>query len=53
MRAEHKMTGDELDACTPWRHVYCYLQRPGVRKAVKRRSHRIDRRAIAREVAAL
>lgn len=34
----------EQDAFTGWRHLYCYLQRAGVRKAVKRRANRRDRR---------
>lgn len=44
MRSEHKMSADEHDAFTGWRHVLCYVQRAGVRKDAKRRSHRIDRR---------
>lgn len=44
MRSEHRMTWLEQDAFTGWRHVLCYVQRPGVRKAAKRRSHQLDRR---------
>jgi hypothetical protein len=44
MRSEHKTTGDEFDAFTGWRHVLAGMHRAGVRKAIKRRSHRIDRR---------
>ena len=36
--------GDEWDAVTEWRHFYCYLQRPGVRAAIKRRLRRRLRR---------
>jgi hypothetical protein len=43
VRSEHKTTGDEYDAFTDWRHYLCYLQRAGVRKAIKRDSHRKDR----------
>ena len=43
MRSEHKTTGGEWDAFTDWRKVLCYLQRAGVRKAIKRDSHRKDR----------
>lgn len=44
MRGEHRMSADEHDAFTGWRHVLCYVQRAGVRKRVKQRSHRRDRR---------
>lgn len=42
--------GGEEDAFTGWRHLYCYLQRPGVRKAIKRRANRRDRRRAKREI---
>ncbi|QBI96057.1 hypothetical protein SEA_MISSDAISY_77 [Mycobacterium phage MissDaisy] len=42
MRSEHRPTADERDAFTRWRHVLRW--RPGERKAIKRRSHRRDRR---------
>ncbi len=32
------MSSDEQDAFTGWRKVLCYIQRAGVRKAVKARS---------------
>lgn len=44
MRSEHKTTADEWDAFTGWRHLLAYLQRPGARKRIKARLHRIDRR---------
>ena len=44
MRSEHKTTAEELDAVTDWRRVLAHLQRPGVRKSIKQRSHRRDRR---------
>jgi hypothetical protein len=34
----------EEDAFTRWRHVLCYLQRPGVRSAIKRQARRRERR---------
>ena len=37
-------TGDEQDAYTGWRKFYCYLQRPGAVKAIKRATHRRERR---------
>lgn len=43
MRAEHRLTADEQDACTKWRHVLHW--RAGERKAIKVASHRRDRRA--------
>lgn len=44
MRAEHKMSYDEASAFTGWRRVVAWVQRPGVRKKVKRLSHKKDRR---------
>ena len=38
------VTADEQDAYTRWRHVLRYLSRPGAVKAVKRRTHRRERR---------
>lgn len=37
------VTGDEYDAYTGWRKYLCYLQRPGVVKAIKRRTHKRER----------
>jgi hypothetical protein len=37
--------GDEYNAYTSWRKVYCYLQRPGAVKKIKVRTHRRERRA--------
>lgn len=48
MRFEHPRTADEQDAFTRWRRVLCYLDRPGVRKKIKRTSHHIDRRRAKR-----
>lgn len=36
-------TGDEVDAYSKWRHIYIYLSRPGVVKAIKRRTHKRER----------
>lgn len=38
------ITGEEQDAYSPWRHVLCYLQRPGAVRAIKRRTHKRERR---------
>lgn len=35
---------DEEDAYTSWRRFYCYLRRAGVVKAIKRRTHKRERR---------
>lgn len=37
-------TYGEQDALTGWRHVYCYLQRAGVRSSIKRGARRRERR---------
>jgi len=50
MRSEHRTTGDEWDAFTRWRFVLAHLHRPGVRKKIKRASHRVDRRAAKRRI---
>lgn len=36
--------GIETDAYGPWRHYLCYMQRPGMRKWVKRMTHKRERR---------
>jgi hypothetical protein len=48
MRSEHTTTADEFDAFTRWRRVLTSMQRAGIRKAIKKRSHRVDRRASRR-----
>lgn len=50
MRAEYKMSYDEVSAFTGWRHVVARMQRAGVRKGIKRLSHRKDRQAARRGV---
>ncbi|WP_423488173.1 hypothetical protein [Mycobacteroides sp. PCS013] len=44
MRSEHKTTADEWDAFTGWRRVIVRMQRAGIRKKLKKKSHRTDRR---------
>lgn len=45
MRSEHRSDADERDAFSKWgRKYYCWLQRAGVRKSIKRKSHKKDRR---------
>lgn len=44
------VNGDEQDAYTAWRHLYIYLSRPGVVKAIKRRTHKRERREANREI---
>jgi hypothetical protein len=41
---------DEQDAYTRWRKLYCYLQRPGVVKKIKRRTHKRERREAKTEI---
>jgi hypothetical protein len=38
------VNGDEQDAYTRWRPILCYMQRPGVVKAIKRTTHKRERR---------
>ena len=40
----------EVDAFTGWRHVLCYLQRPGVKDSIKRGARRRERREAKREI---
>jgi len=44
------VNGDEQDAYSVWRHMLCYLQRPGVVKKIKRRTHKRERQEWKREV---
>ncbi len=44
------VTWDEQDAYSPWRRVLSYIQRPGVRKGIKRRTHRRERREAKTEI---
>lgn len=39
--------GDEQNAFTGWRKFYCYLQRAGVRKAIKRQANKRERSSVA------
>jgi hypothetical protein len=38
------VSGEEEDAYTRWRQVMGYLRRPGTVKAIKRRTHKRERR---------
>lgn len=42
--------GDEQDAYTRWRHYLIYMGRPGVVKAIKRRTHKRERREGKAEI---
>ena len=44
------VTTEEQDAYTAWRHLYCYLAKPGAVKQVKRRTHRRERREGRAEI---
>lgn len=41
---------EEADAYGRWRHVLLYLQRPGVVKKIKRRTHKRERQEGRREI---
>jgi hypothetical protein len=43
------VNGDEQDAYSQWRHLLCYLQRPGVVKKIKRATHKRERQEGKRE----
>ena len=43
--------GDEYDALTSWRHVLCYLGRPGVVKKIKRKYNKRFRKEGKKECA--
>lgn len=38
------VTSEEYDAYTGWRKLFGYMRRPGVVKAIKRRTHKRERR---------
>lgn len=57
MKGEHKSTGDEndmragfYDPKKGWTYWYCYISRAGVRKAIKKQSHRTDRQVGKRRI---
>jgi hypothetical protein len=41
---------DEEDAYTAWRKLYCYLQKAGKVKFIKRRTHRRERQEAKRQI---
>lgn len=41
---------DEDDAYTSWRQVYCYLNKAGAVKYIKRKTHRRERREAKRAI---
>jgi hypothetical protein len=44
------VNGDEQDVYTSWRRVLCYVQKPGVVKAIKRSTHKRERREARRAI---
>lgn len=44
------ITWDEQDVYTAWRKLYCWTQRPGAVKKVKRLTHRRERREGKQEI---
>ncbi|GAA4175908.1 hypothetical protein GCM10022287_22210 [Gryllotalpicola koreensis] len=45
-----RVNADEQDAYGPWRKLLCYLDRPGVVKKIKRRTHKRERQEAKREM---
>lgn len=43
-------TAAEYDVISSWRHLYCYLDRPGVTAKIKRQMRRRERREAKREI---
>ena len=43
-------TYDETNAYTSWRQFYCYLQRAGAVKSIKRMTHRRERRQAKADI---
>ena len=41
---------DEEDAYTSWRQAYCYLDKAGAVKYIKRKTHRRERREAKRAI---
>ncbi len=50
--ARHRriITNEEVDAYTGWRRYLTYLKRPGEVKAIKRRTHKRERREGRAEI---
>lgn len=46
---KRKRTWDEEDAFGPWRKYLSYVDNPGVRKTLKRRTHKRERRTGKQE----
>lgn len=44
------ITWDEEDVYTVWRKMYCWTQRAGAVKKVKKRTHRRERREGKKEI---
>lgn len=44
------ITGDEHDAFTRWRHLLCYLEKPGAKAYVKTKANRRARHEAKREI---
>ena len=42
--------GDEFDVTGNWRKLYCYLQRAGVAKAIKKKMNRRARKEAKRKM---
>ena len=42
--------GDEYDVVSRWRKLYCYLQRAGVAKSIKKKMNKRDRKEAKRKM---
>lgn len=49
MRKEPTKSGDEVDWCSKWRHIFTYCSRAGVGKNIKRQMNKRCRRRGKRE----
>jgi len=49
-RRQKLKDGDEYDAIGGWRHVYKYLDRAGIRKAIKKRLNKRARREVKNDI---
>lgn len=43
MGRRRAVNGEEADAYSKWRHVLCYLSRPGAVRQIKKRTHKRER----------
>lgn len=49
-RKQKLIDGDEFDVVTKWRRWYCYLQRAGAVKSIKKKMNKRDRQEAKRKM---